>query len=35
MYDNVQVIIPSLNPDEKLMKTACGMKGLYGCDPGR
>ena len=25
MYDKVQVIIPSLNPDEKLMKTACGM----------
>ncbi|MBP3754836.1 MAG: bifunctional glycosyltransferase family 2/GtrA family protein [Lachnospiraceae bacterium] len=25
MYDNVQVIIPSLNPDEKLAKTAAGM----------
>ncbi len=25
MYDNVQVIIPSLNPDEKLMNTARGM----------
>ena len=25
MYDNVQVIIPSLNPDEKLAKTAEGM----------
>ena len=25
MYDNVQVIIPSLNPDEKLASTAAGM----------
>ncbi|MCR4793557.1 MAG: bifunctional glycosyltransferase family 2/GtrA family protein [Lachnospiraceae bacterium] len=25
MYDNVQVIIPSLNPDEKLLNTAKGM----------
>jgi len=25
MYNNVQVIIPSLNPDEKLMGTAAGM----------
>ena len=25
MYDNVQVIIPSLNPDEKLFRTAQGM----------
>ncbi len=25
MYQNVQVIIPSLNPDEKLMKAAAGM----------